>query len=106
MTDDVPIGGTSVQPAPFEGFLVNTLRDEHRDREWVDAYGNHWAWMEDTWVWHLSPEQVRCYPPGMGYEEWHKPADPAVVNQPRQGYDYGPGPFMEAMHHRLLWERR
>lgn len=82
-------------------FLVRELHDEHRDREWVDAYGFHWAWCEDAWLWYRPGIEG---PPG----EWVKPSDPEAVNQRRDNYlcnekPYGPGPFMEAMHHRLLW---
>lgn len=88
-------------------FLVNELHDEHRDREWVDAYGFHWAWCEDSWVWRLGSKEAAAMfynnpwitPPGDGSVER------AVVNARREGRAFGPGPFMEAMHHRLLWEK-
>lgn len=94
----------------MSNILVDALRDEHRDREWVDTYGYHWAWCSG-WMWRFNPEVAEQYPRLPGYEQyrqWHKVAD-VVVNQPREGHDYGPGPFMEAVHHRAVygkqWER-
>lgn len=93
------------------GILVKELHDEHRDREWVDAYGFHWAWCEDTWMWH-NPEAVIDLVDGFATRcpggKWVKPDSPEVVNHIRLGFDYGPGPFMEAVHHRAVygrWER-
>jgi hypothetical protein len=74
--------------------LVRELRDEHRDREWVDAYGYHWAWCEDAWVWHPMGGQ------------WIRPTDPNAHNLRRDGHDYGPGPFMEALHYRVIYGGR
>lgn len=86
-------------------FLVKELRDEHRDREWVDAYGYHWAWREDAWVCRLGREAARN-----NFNSPNKWIDPTpygrTPNTLRDGYDFGPGPFMEAMHHRLIWEDR
>lgn len=92
----------------FDGFLVKELRDEHRDREWVDTYGFHWAWCEHSWVWK-RPLEVSYVGATYNIEggEWIFPSSPGGVNLPRDGYERsGPGPFMEAMHHKLLWEGR
>jgi hypothetical protein len=90
-------------------FLVEALRGEHKDREWVDAYGYHWAWCGDTWMWRCSPEMSAQYPKSPGYEQyhqWRKPEYSEKVNERRRDLDYGPGPFMEAVHHRAVYGRQ
>lgn len=82
--------------------LVSELRDEHRDREWVDTYGYHWMWLDDAWAWHFAPEDVMRYPPEAYYAAWHK-VELGVENLPRGSSTFGPGPFMEAVHHRAVW---
>lgn len=83
--------------------LVRALRDEHQDREWVDAYGYHWAWCEDSWVWKLSPEEAAGQP--FYPNNWIHPIYSEWVNERREGKNYGPGPFMEALHHRAIYGR-
>lgn len=84
--------------------LVNELRDEHRDREWVDTYGFHWISCDGDWLWWHQPTAYANYTqPG----EWVGPVDPNKrrPSYERDGMPYGPGPFMEAMHYTLLWKK-
>lgn len=89
--------------------LVNALHDEHKDREWVDTYGHHWAWCENMWMRRYNPEKASQLPNAPGYEnyhQWEKPASPELLTEPPKGFNYGPGPFMEAVHHRAVYGKQ
>lgn len=79
--------------------LVKTLREEHRDREWVDRLLYHWLWCEESWrVWHPMWGRKEGWAP-IGEIGWNTgdviTENPTVDN----------GPFMEALHHKVLHSR-
>lgn len=73
---------------PFNDILVKELREEHRDREWVDQNRVHWIWCEDAWMSYDLPSRPYIN------VEWQA-GDPNDASYQRW-------PFMEAMHARLL----
>lgn len=77
----------------LDEILVKELREEHRDREWVDKNGMCWVWCEGEWlIQHVSPGYGgrREWRPAAEYYHW--------IEGPLEGTG---SPFMEALHYRV-----